>query len=62
MTHEDLPTRFRNELRGCLRGKKYADRFNSEDEERAVHIFQLVLDNPSLSEDILFELLTGEIM
>lgn len=34
--------------------------FDAEDEARVIRVFELALLNPSLSEEVLFELLTSE--
>ncbi len=60
MTHEELKELFRKELQSCYTKKKYSAQFNLEDEEQAMRVFELVLENPSLSENLIFELLTGE--
>jgi hypothetical protein len=60
MSNQDLVAGFREKL--CALGKegKYARRFNPEDEERICRAFAMALENPSISETLLFELLTGE--
>ncbi len=60
MTREDLTTLFREKLRSCRRRKKYHGKFTPEDEERAIQVFKLVLEHATLSEQLIFEQLTGE--
>ena len=60
MTHEDLTAIFQEKLRSCRRKKKYHGQFSSEDEERAIQVFKLVLEHSTLSEHLIFEQLTGE--
>jgi len=60
MSYEEIETLFLRELRSCCSKKKYIGQFTEEDEERAVRSMDLVLENPSLSENLIFEILTGE--
>ena len=60
MSSEEIACRLRHELRQCLRKKKYMGQFDAEDEARVIRVFELALLNPSLSEEVLFELLTSE--
>lgn len=60
MTHENLLALFREKLLSCHRKKKYHGQFSSEDEERVVQVFKLVLEHSTLSEHLIFEQLTGE--
>lgn len=60
MTNEDLTLIFLEKLRACSRNKKYYKQFTSEDEERVGQVFRLVLENPTLSEHLILEQLTGE--
>ena len=60
MVDHDLLTMFREKLRAAGKEGKYARRFTPEDEERVCRAFTMALENPSVSETLLFELLTGE--
>lgn len=60
MTNQDLIAMLREKLRAAGKEGKYARRFTPEDEERICRAFAMALENPSLSETMLFELLTGE--
>jgi hypothetical protein len=60
MTDQDLVAVFREKLRALGKEGKYARRFTPEDEEGVCRAFAMALENPSLSETLLFELLTGE--
>lgn len=60
MRDQDLVAVFREKLRALGKAEKYARRFTPEDEERVCRAFAMALENPSISETLLFELLTGE--
>jgi len=60
MTSEDLTRIFLEKLRVCARSKKYCQQFTAEDEERVGQVLRLVLENPTLSEHLILEQLTGE--
>ena len=60
MTHEEIKSLFLEELRSCCSKKKYQGQFTEADEERVVRSMELVLENPSLSENLIFEMLTGK--
>jgi len=60
LNNQDLIARFRDKLRAAGKEGKFARRFTAEDEERVCKAFALALENASLSETLLFELLTGE--
>jgi hypothetical protein len=60
MNDQDLIAVFREKLRTVGKEGKYARRFTPEDEERISRAFVMVVENPSISENLLFELLTGE--
>jgi len=59
MSYEEIKEIFLEELRSCCCKKKYTGQFDEEDEERAVRAIELVLENPSLSDNLIFEILTG---
>ena len=60
MNDQDLIAVFREKLRTAGKEGKYARRFTVEDEERLCHAFAMALENPSITETLLLELLTGE--
>jgi hypothetical protein len=60
MTREDLVLLFHEKLRMGCRTRKYHGQFSPEDEERAVQVFRLVLENANLSDHLILEQLTGE--
>jgi|GEM_PF-3073681 len=60
MNDQDLVAVFREKLRALGKEGKYARRFTSEDEERVCRAFAMALENPLITETLLFELLTGE--
>ena len=60
MSHEEIKRIFLKELRSCCSKRKFTGQFDQVDEERAVHAIELVLENPSLSDNLIFEMLTGE--
>jgi hypothetical protein len=51
---------FREKLRAIGKEGKYARRFTPEDEERICRALAMALENPAISETLLFELLTGK--
>jgi hypothetical protein len=60
MNDQDLVAVFREKLRAIGKEGKYARRFSSDDEERICWALAMALENPAISETLLFELLTGE--
>ncbi|MDZ7362907.1 MAG: hypothetical protein ONB46_19625 [candidate division KSB1 bacterium] len=60
MSDQDLVAVFREKLRALGKEGKYARHFTAEDEERVCRAFAMALENPPISETLLFELLTGE--
>lgn len=60
MSTQDLVIVFREKLRAAGKEGKYARRFTPEDEERVYRAFAIALENPAITETMLFELLTGE--
>ena len=60
MFEEEINTLFLKELRSCCTKKKYSGQFTEEDEKKAIHALELVLETPSLSENLIFDMLTGE--
>jgi hypothetical protein len=60
MNNQDLIAVLREKLRAVAKETKYARQFTPEDEERVCRALAMALENPSLSETLLFELLTGE--
>lgn len=60
MVPNELTATFREKLRDLAKTPKYARRFTPEQEERVCRAFAMALENPSISETLLFELLTGD--
>lgn len=61
MANEDLTGLFREKLRECAqRKKKYREQFTAADEAQAAYVFQFVCEHPNLSEDLIFDYLTGK--
>ncbi len=60
MSNQDLIAILREKLRAAGKDGKYARQFTPEDEERVCRALAMALENPSISETLLFELLTGE--
>lgn len=60
MSSQDLVAVFREKLRAIGTEGKYARRFSSDDEERICRALAMALENPALSETLLFEQLTGD--
>ena len=60
MNDQDLITTFREQCRQLARSHKYAQYLKAEDEERTCQAFRMALENPKISDKLLFELLTGE--
>jgi len=60
MNDQELVALFRDKLRAAGKEGKYARRFTPEDEERVCKVFKMALENSSLADTLLFELLTGE--
>ncbi len=60
MNDQDLIAVFREKLRAIGREGKYARRFTPEDEERICRALAMALENPTITETLLFELLTGD--
>ncbi len=60
MVPNELTAIFREKLRDLAKTQKYARRFTPEEEERVCRAFAMALENPSISETLLFELLTGD--
>jgi hypothetical protein len=60
MADQDLVAVFREKLAALAKEGKYARHFTREDEERVCQAFAMALQNPSITETLLFELLTGE--
>jgi hypothetical protein len=60
MNDQDLVAVFREKLRAIGKEGKYARRFTPEDEERICRALAMALENPAISETLLFELLTGK--
>ena len=60
MNDQDLLIAFREQFHQLSRAPKYAQHLKSEDEERACQAFLMALENPKISDKLLFELMTGE--
>jgi len=60
MADQDFLSLFREQLRLAARSHKYAPQIKPGDLERAVRAFEVTLQNPSISDTLLFEMLTGE--
>ena len=60
MPNEEMVELYRANLESCLDKKKYKDKFEQEDKNRAMNTFEVVLESTSLTENIIFEILTGE--
>ncbi|MDZ7289437.1 MAG: hypothetical protein ONB44_21885 [candidate division KSB1 bacterium] len=60
MVNQDFIDSFREKLRILAKEGKYSRCFTPDDEERVSRAFAMALENPSISETLLFELLTGE--
>ena len=60
MLNEEMVDLFRANIESCLTKKKYKGKFNLEDKNRAMNTFEMVLESTSLTENIIFEILTGE--
>ena len=60
MLNEEMVDLFRANIESCLNKKKYKDKFNLEDINRVVNSFKMLIESTSLSENIIFEILTGE--
>ncbi len=60
MVPNELTAIFREKLRDLAKTQKYARCLTPEQEERVCRAFAMALENPSLSETLLFELLTGD--
>jgi len=60
MLNEEMVNLFRKNLESCLDKKKYKGKFELEDKKRAANTFETVLESTSLTENIIFEILTGE--
>lgn len=59
MPSEEMVNLFRANLESCLEKAKYKGKFNLEDKKRAMDTFEMVLESTSLTENIIFEILTG---
>lgn len=60
MLTNELTATFREKLRDLTKTQKYAHRFTPEEEDRVCRAFAVAVENPSISETLLFELLTGD--
>lgn len=61
MNEQDLIEKFKHRLHKLqIQQAKYKGKFTPEDEDRTLQAFQLALENPSLSESLLFEVMSGE--
>jgi hypothetical protein len=60
MNNQDLIAMLREKLHAVAKETKYARQFTAEDEARVCRALAMALENPSISETLLFELLTGE--
>ena len=47
-------------LRDCANRRKYCGKTTSADEDNALQVFSLLMENPSLPEDLVIRVLTGE--
>lgn len=60
MDNADLMQTLINALRDCANRQKYCGKTTSADEGNALQAFSLLMENPSLPEDLVIRVLTGE--
>ena len=61
MTEQDLLENFKQQLDKLqITQAKYKGILSAQEKEGLAHAFQLAVENPALSENLLFELMSGE--